>query len=72
MSVGRDAGRGEPEFPRGRCAAGNTELGQYDNNPNDLGPNILANDEMGAAMSLADAAWAHTAQTRIFRRFQEI
>ena len=27
---------------------------------------------MGAAMSLADAAWAHTEQTRIFRRFQEI
>lgn len=44
----------------------------YDENPANLGPNIRANYEMGAAMSLADAAWAHTEQTRIFRRFQEI
>ncbi len=44
----------------------------YDENPDDLGPNIRANYEMGAAMSLADAAWGHTEQTRIFRRFQEI
>jgi Asp-tRNA(Asn)/Glu-tRNA(Gln) amidotransferase A subunit family amidase len=35
-----------------------------------LGPNVRANYEMGAAMSLADAAWAHAEQTRIFRRFQ--
>jgi Asp-tRNA(Asn)/Glu-tRNA(Gln) amidotransferase A subunit family amidase len=44
----------------------------YDENPTSLGPNVRANYEMGAAMSLADAAWAHTEQTRIFRRFQEI
>lgn len=44
----------------------------YDKNPNELGPNIRANYEIGAAMSLADAAWAHAEQTRIFRRFQEI
>src|SRR5690606_33071094 len=28
--------------------------------------------EIGAAMSLADAAWGHAEQTRIFRRFQEL
>lgn len=44
----------------------------YDENPANLGPNVRANYEMGAAMSLADAAWAHAEQTRIFRRFQEI
>jgi Asp-tRNA(Asn)/Glu-tRNA(Gln) amidotransferase A subunit family amidase len=37
-----------------------------------LGPNIRANYEIGAAMSLADAAWAHAEQTRIFRRFQAL
>jgi amidase len=42
----------------------------YDENPDWLGPNVRANYEMGAAMSLADAAWAHAEQTRIFRRFQ--
>jgi Asp-tRNA(Asn)/Glu-tRNA(Gln) amidotransferase A subunit family amidase len=36
-----------------------------------LGPNIRANYEIGSAMSLADAAWAHAEQTRIFRRFQQ-
>ncbi|MEM7749680.1 MAG: amidase family protein, partial [Pseudomonadota bacterium] len=30
-----------------------------------------ANYELGANMTLADFAWAHTEQTRIFRRFQE-
>ena len=44
----------------------------YDENPSSLGPNVRANYEMGAAMSLADAAWGHAEQTRIFRRFQEI
>ena len=44
----------------------------YDEDPTILGPNVRANYEMGAAMSLAHAAWAHTEQTRIFRRFQEI
>jgi amidase len=44
----------------------------YGENPDSLGPNVRANYEMGAAMSLADAAWAHAEQTRIFRRFQAI
>ena len=42
----------------------------YDNDRARLGPNIVANYELGSAMSLADAAWAHGEQTRIFRRFQ--
>ena len=42
----------------------------YDKDPGSLGPNVRANYEMGAKMSLADAAWAHAEQTRIFRRFQ--
>ena len=42
----------------------------YDENPDSLGSNVRANYEMGAAMSLTDAAWAHAEQTRIFRRFQ--
>ena len=42
----------------------------YDNDRGRLGPNIVANYELGSAMSLADAAWAHGEQTRIFRRFQ--
>lgn len=44
----------------------------YDRDRDQLGPNIRANYELGCAMSLADAAWAHAEQTRIFRRFQEI
>ena len=36
-----------------------------------LGPNVRANYELGAKMTLADFAWAHAEQTRIFRRFQE-
>jgi len=43
----------------------------YERDPSQLGPNIRANYEVGSAMSLADAAWAHAEQTRIFRRFQE-
>ena len=43
----------------------------YDRDRTRLGPNIHANYEIGSAMSLADAAWAHAEQTRIFRRFQE-
>jgi Asp-tRNA(Asn)/Glu-tRNA(Gln) amidotransferase A subunit family amidase len=42
----------------------------YAKDPQSLGANVRANYEMGAAMSLADAAWAHAEQTRIFRRFQ--
>ncbi|MGE0853031.1 MAG: amidase [Hyphomicrobiaceae bacterium] len=43
----------------------------YSKDPSSLGPNVRANYEMGAAMSLADAAWGHAEQTRIFRRFQQ-
>jgi len=44
----------------------------YDKDPGSLGPNVRANYEMGAALSLADAAWGHAEQTRIFRRFQAV
>lgn len=43
----------------------------YDEDPSRLGPNVRTNYEMGAQMSMADFAWAHSEQTRIFRRFQE-
>jgi Asp-tRNA(Asn)/Glu-tRNA(Gln) amidotransferase A subunit family amidase len=42
----------------------------YEKDPDSLGPNVRANYEMGARMSLADMTWAHVEQTRIFRRFQ--
>jgi Asp-tRNA(Asn)/Glu-tRNA(Gln) amidotransferase A subunit family amidase len=42
----------------------------YRRDPNSLGANVRTNYEMGAQMTLADAAWAHAEQTRIFRRFQ--
>jgi len=42
----------------------------YRNDPASLGPNTRANYELGAAMTLADSAWAQAEQTRIFRRFQ--
>lgn len=42
----------------------------YLKDPMLLGENTRANYEMGAAMSLADSAWAQAEQTRIFRRFQ--
>ncbi len=42
----------------------------YQNNRDALGPNVRANYELGAAMSLADFAWAHMEQTRIYRNFQ--
>ena len=44
----------------------------YAKDPESLGPNVRANYAMGAAMSLADVAWAHAEQTRIFRRFQQV
>jgi Asp-tRNA(Asn)/Glu-tRNA(Gln) amidotransferase A subunit family amidase len=44
----------------------------YEKDPNSLGPNVRTNYEMGARMTLADMAWAHAEQTRIFRRFQAI
>lgn len=34
-----------------------------------LGPNVIDNTERGMAYSLADVAWAHTAQTRIYDGF---
>ena len=43
----------------------------YDRDRTRLGPNIRANYEIGSAMTLGDAAWAHAEQTRIFRRFQQ-
>ena len=47
-------------------------LPTYEKDRDSLGPNIRANYEIGAAMSLADAAWAHGEQTRIFRKFQTL
>ena len=44
---------------------------QYDKDKSLLGPNIRANYELGAKMTLADVAWAEGEQTRIYRRFQE-
>ena len=43
----------------------------YTKNRKMLGPNIVANYEIGAKLSLADFAWAHGEQTRLFRAFQE-
>lgn len=43
----------------------------YEKDPNSLGPNVRANYEIAAGMSLGDMAWAHTEQTRLFRRFQQ-
>ncbi len=45
---------------------------EYERDPGSLGPNIRANYEIGANMTLADAAWANGEQTRIFRRFQAL
>ena len=42
----------------------------YEKAPSLLGANVRANYEIGAGMTLADMAWAHAEQTRIFRRFQ--
>jgi amidase len=42
----------------------------YAKDPASLGPNVRVNYEMAAGMTLADMAWAHAEQTRIFRRFQ--
>ena len=43
---------------------------QYENDKTKLGPNIRSNYELAAKMTLVDAAWAETEQTRIYRRFQ--
>lgn len=37
--------------------------------PNDFGPHIASNVEMGQSMTLADRGWAHAEQTRILRNF---
>ena len=44
----------------------------YERDPGSLGPNPRANYEMGVRMSLLDAAWAQTEQTRILGRFQKV
>jgi Asp-tRNA(Asn)/Glu-tRNA(Gln) amidotransferase A subunit family amidase len=41
----------------------------YRTAPETLGPNVRANVEMAAAITLADRAWAHLEQTRIARCF---
>jgi amidase len=43
----------------------------YRTAPETLGPNVRANVEMAAAITLADRAWAHLEQTRIARRFAQ-
>ncbi|HSW04429.1 amidase family protein, partial [Aquabacterium sp.] len=43
----------------------------FRNAPETLGPNVRANVEMAAAITLADRAWAHLEQTRIARRFAQ-
>ncbi|MFY0612292.1 MAG: amidase [Hyphomicrobiaceae bacterium] len=43
----------------------------YEADPKRLGPNVRANYELGSRMSLADVAWAHAEQTRIFRNVQQ-
>jgi Asp-tRNA(Asn)/Glu-tRNA(Gln) amidotransferase A subunit family amidase len=43
----------------------------YEKDPNTLGPNVRANYEIGAKMTLADMCWAHLEETRLFRRFQQ-
>ena len=42
----------------------------YRTAPETLGPNVRANVEMAASITLADRAWAHLEQTRIARAFQ--
>lgn len=42
----------------------------YERDPGSLGPNVRANYEIAAGMTLGDMAWAHAEQTRMFRRFQ--
>lgn len=42
----------------------------YRTQPETLGPNVRANVEMAASITLADRAWAHLEQTRILRQFQ--
>jgi Asp-tRNA(Asn)/Glu-tRNA(Gln) amidotransferase A subunit family amidase len=39
--------------------------------PETLGPNVRANLDIAAAITLADRAWAHLEQTRVSRRFAD-
>ena len=39
------------------------------NHPENLGPNIRANMEIAASITLADRAWAHLEQTRLCKKF---
>ena len=43
----------------------------YRTSPEKLGPNVRANVEMAAAITLADRAWAHLEQTRLNRQLQD-
>lgn len=43
----------------------------YRTQPESLGPNVRANMDIAAAITLADRAWAHLEQTRIARRFAQ-
>ena len=43
----------------------------YRDAPDTLGPNVRANIEMAASITLADRAFAHVEQTRIARRFAQ-
>jgi Asp-tRNA(Asn)/Glu-tRNA(Gln) amidotransferase A subunit family amidase len=42
----------------------------YQEDPDSLGHNVRTNYELGTRMTLADFAWAHAEQTRLYRRFQ--
>jgi Asp-tRNA(Asn)/Glu-tRNA(Gln) amidotransferase A subunit family amidase len=44
----------------------------YRTAPETLGPNVRANVDMAAQITLADRAWAHLAQTRVQRQFQSV
>ena len=44
----------------------------YRSAPETLGPNVRANVELAASITLADRAWAHLEQTRIARAFQRV
>lgn len=42
------------------------------NTPDTLGPNVRANLQLAATITLEDRAWAHLEQTRIMRRFAKV
>ena len=44
----------------------------YRREPESLGPNIRANVELAAGITLADRAWAHREQTALARRFAQV